>query len=149
MELNQEQQQALSQWVEAGAGLSDLQQKLGSEFDLRMTYMDVRFLLIDLGLELKETQEEPEEDDPDAVQEPEWVDDAGVKVDVDRVVQPGALVSGDVTFTDGVSAKWTLDQTGRLGLDAGDPDYRPSEEDVKAFQQELRSALERQGLGGM
>ena len=153
MDLNTEQQQAFASWVADGLGLSDLQRKLEDEFELRMTYMDVRFLLIDLGLDLKDETADQEdaaadEDEETAAEEPEALPpEGGVRVEVDRVVQPGALVSGDVTFGDGTSAKWTLDQFGRLGLDAGDPDYRPAPEDVEAFQLELQKVLQSQGLG--
>ena len=152
MTWNEEQQKAFAQWVADGLGLSDLQRKVESEFDMRMTYMDVRFLLIDLKLELKEeaepevdTEEEEKASDSDkpADEEPAA---GGVKVEVDRLVSPGALVSGDVIFSDGVSAKWTLDQAGRLGLDSGDPEYRPTPEDIQAFQLELRGLLEKQGF---
>ena len=152
MNLNTEQQQAFSQWVEKGLGLSDLQRRLEEEFEIRMTYMDVRFLLIDLGLELKA---EPEHADADgAKQQNKAIDQEllpaeGVTVDVDRVVQPGALVSGSVTFSDGTNAKWSLDQFGRLGLDAGDPSYRPAPEDVEEFQVELQKVLQQQGFGGV
>jgi hypothetical protein len=70
----------------------------------------------------------------------------GVTVDVDRLTKPGALASGTVRFSDGVSAAWSLDQMGRLGLSATTPGYKPSEGDIVAFQQELRSALEKMGL---
>ncbi len=150
MELTIEQQKTFSGWVAEYCGLSELQKRVESEFGKRMTYMDVRFLLIDLGLELPEEpvpeEDEPEEDTP-AEPEEELPPEGGVRVEVDRLMQPGALVSGDVTFADGVSAKWSLDQSGRLALDAGDPEYRPAPEDVQAFQAELRKALESQGFG--
>jgi hypothetical protein len=69
-----------------------------------------------------------------------------VSVEVDRVTKPGAVVSGTVSFSDGTHATWMLDQLGRLALDAGTPDYRPSEADLQAFQKELKSALERRGF---
>ncbi len=153
MELSIEQQQAFKGWVSEYCGLSELQQKLESEFGTRMTYMDVRFLLLDLGLELQE-KIVPQEDQPaeqtdseSVTPDPAEAGTGGVSVEVDRLVQPGALVSGDVSFSDGVTAKWSLDQAGRIALDAGDPEYRPDPEDLKEFQVELRKALERSGFG--
>jgi hypothetical protein len=70
----------------------------------------------------------------------------GLTLEIDRVVRPGAAVSGNVTFSDGVSGKWALDQYGRLMLDTGQPAYKPSAADVQAFQRELQTQLQRQGF---
>ena len=54
MTLTPAQEQALRQWAAEGASLSDLQARLASEFDLHPSYMDVRFLVLDLGITLAE-----------------------------------------------------------------------------------------------
>ncbi len=54
MTLTPAQEQALRQWAAEGASLSDLQARLVSEFDLHPSYMDVRFLVLDLGIQLAE-----------------------------------------------------------------------------------------------
>jgi len=51
--LTPEQKQTVSAWVAAGDSLSTVQKKLAEQFKVSMTYMDVRFLVDDLGLELK------------------------------------------------------------------------------------------------
>src|SRR5664280_1379098 len=53
MSLSPEQTQAVASWVAAGDSLSVIQKKLSEQFKVSMTYMDVRFLVDDLGLELK------------------------------------------------------------------------------------------------
>src|SRR5467141_828118 len=53
-----------------------------------------------------------------------------VSVTVDRIARPGAIVSGGVTFSDGNSAQWSLDQLGRLGLAPKQQGYRPSQTDL-------------------
>ncbi len=68
-----------------------------------------------------------------------------VTVEVDRVMRPGTVVSGSVTFGDGKSGKWALDQYGRLMFEGNPPGYRPSAGDLQAFQRELSSVLQRQG----
>jgi hypothetical protein len=154
-ELTDEQKHALSTWVANGDSLSDIQRKLKEEFGLGLTYMDVRFLVLDAGLEVRD-RATPAEPAPEAAEAdrgpPPLASDAeapdvdgGVRVDVDRVTKPGAVVSGAVTFSDGVRASWSLDQLGRLAIQADRPGYRPSAEDVSAFQQGLQSALARQG----
>jgi hypothetical protein len=197
MTLSPEQKQAVAAWAAAGDNLAAIQKKLSEQFKLSLTYMDVRFLVDDLGLALKNTapkvdpaadlaklQPAPSEkkgglldklkkavgagDDvtgepggPDAVEDDEAglaadnVDDlagaapagaGGVKVDLDRVVRPGAVVSGSVTFSDGTSGKWAMDQSGRLMLDTGKKGYQPPAADVQTFQRELSRQLQQHGF---
>ena len=56
------------------------------------------------------------------------------------------MISGRVTFSDGQKAEWYLDQTGRLGLNASTPGYRPSKQDVMDFQMELERLAQSHGL---
>ena len=67
-------------------------------------------------------------------------------MELDRVVKAGAIASGSVTFSDGQAALWTLDQMGRLGLTSGKAGYRPSQEDLQAFQHELTRLLQSRGF---
>ncbi|MGH7997346.1 MAG: hypothetical protein ACREFX_13450, partial [Opitutaceae bacterium] len=62
MTLTPEQKQAVSTWVAAGDGLSAIQKKLMDQFELSLTYMDVRFLVDDLGLALKDAPPRTETD---------------------------------------------------------------------------------------
>jgi hypothetical protein len=66
-------------------------------------------------------------------------------LEVDRIMRPGTVVSGAVTFSDGISGKWALDQQGRLMLDTPQKGYQPSPADVQTFQRELQAQLQRQG----
>ncbi|MEL0004409.1 MAG: hypothetical protein VW643_01290 [Opitutales bacterium] len=152
-EPSSEQKREIARWVADGMGLSDLQKKIDSEFGIVMTYMDVRFLVDDLDLTLVD-QEEPESTKPDdgsadpaslALDE-QGAPEGGVTVDVDSVVPPGAMASGSVTFSDGVSKTWTIDQFGRLGLSGGDEGYKPSDEDLMEFQRQLESNLRGKGM---
>ncbi len=195
MTLSPEQKQAVAAWVAAGDNLAEIQRKLSEQFKLSMTYMDVRFLVDDLGLVLKSAapaadanadlskarpaQPPPEKkggllgrlkkavggggdeaaeteapEDEDADLPPEAADDlagdlpgaaGNVKVEVDRIVRPGAVVSGSVTFSDGMAGKWAMDQYGRLMLEMGRKGYQPSAADVQVFQRELSRALQRHG----
>ncbi len=157
-----EQEKAVRNWAGEGDGLSEIQKKLSGQFGVSVTYMDVRFLVIDLGIELKERKAAPSRNivpepekhpkagdvDPDVV--PKKQNRAGtsgnVVVTLDVVMRPGSVVSGTVQFSDGVSASWYLDQYGRLALDAGQPGYSPGQEDLQSFQQELRKELEKRGF---
>jgi len=151
MNFTDEQKSAVVDWLGQGRSLSDIQQALKVDFNLTITYMELRFMVDDLEIPLSEdTSEDPAdagEDAADAVLEPEPVlDPSGVQIDVDALVLPGALVSGSVTFSDGESLKWQLAATGQLGLIPGDnPDYRPSPEDVQSFQEQLEEVLRSKG----
>src|SRR5580658_5743665 len=54
MTLTPEQMKAVSEWVAAGDNLYAVQKKLAEQLKISMTYMDVRFLVDDLNLQLKD-----------------------------------------------------------------------------------------------
>jgi hypothetical protein len=173
MQLNEEQKQQVAAWLEAGAKLSDVQQRLAEELGIRLTYMEARFLLDDLKLSVQEAKSaepvsepvapvpesevgadsvEPGPADPIAGM-PEGFDESepegapgGVSVKVDTLARPGAMVSGSVVFSDGNRAEWYLDQMGRLGMKAESPGYRPPQADVAQFQQALERELAKMGF---
>ena len=190
MTLTPEQKQAVAGWVAAGDNLSVIQGKLSTQFQISLTYRDVRFLVDDLDLALKDPApkidtsditkatptkparpDSPEpagkkgffdkakeklglaKDEPDASADPEDLDDlpagsANVTVAVDKVTLiPGALAGGTVTFSDGVTGKWIVDQYGRPGFtEISKPGYRPTPADSQAFMQELSAALQKRGF---
>jgi hypothetical protein len=140
--LTPEQIAALKQKAAEGATMSDLQRHMKEEFGISITYMDTRFLILDLGIELIE---EPKEE-PKAEEKAAPIPTGTVTVTMDALTLPGALVSGKVTFSDGETAIWMLDQTGRPGLDPDTPGYRPAQEDIMEFQKQLRALIEKSGL---
>ena len=140
--LNPEQIAALKQRAAEGASMSDLQRLLKDEFGISITYMDTRFLILDLGIELiEEPKEQPKEE-----VKPAPVPTGEVTVTMDTLTLPGTLVSGKVTFSDGETAIWMLDQTGRPGLEPDTPGYRPTSSDIAEFQIQLRSLIQKSGL---
>lgn len=167
MSLTPEQKSTVATWVAAGDSLSTIQKKLLEEFKVTMTYMDVRFLVDDMELTLKDAAPKadasdvsktpapaagtaPADDTAEAEEiAPEPVGGTGsVTVTVDPVsLNPSALASGDVTFSDGVTGKWIVDHSGRPGFtQISQPGYRPNPADAQAFMQELSHALQSRGL---
>lgn len=163
MQLNDTQKDAVKKWAAEGCSLTDIQKRLNDEFKLSVTFLDLRFMILDLGLTIKEqvkttgagldlgkAKTKPGRqaaEDSEMEPEPAGAGEAGgVAVTLDRIVKPGAVISGTVRFSDGVNASWMLDQLGRLALDPGKPNYRPSPEDVQAFQEELRELLQNRGI---
>jgi len=141
--LSDDQKTALHAWAAEGASIADLQKRLKEEFDIAITYMDARFMVLDLGIELQDT---PKEEAKPAADEPNKPVPTGVvTVTMDSLALPGSLVSGKVSFSDGETAIWMLDQYGRPGLDADTPGYRPSPEDIVDFQKQLAELVRKTG----
>ena len=147
-DLTPEQVEALKKLAAEGASLSDLQRHLKDEEGISVTYMDIRFAVLDLGIEIQEDKDE-DEPKPEEVQEVLEPKEAtgSVSATIDNITLPGAMVSGKVTFSDGETAVWMIDQTGRPGLDPDTPGYRPSEEDLMEFQTQLKALLQKQQGG--
>ena len=189
MTLTPEQKTAVASWVAAGDNLSVVQKKLTEQFKLSLTYRDVRFLVDDLELTLKDpapkvdttdvtkapakaVAEKPAEkkgffdkakeklglakEDPEADPDDVDVDPPGelpppiatkVVVTLDKATLiPGAVASGSVTFSDGVTGQWVVDQYGRPGFTkVSQPGYRPTPADAQGFMQELSRALQQRG----
>ncbi len=168
MNLTDEQKRQVADWLAQGLKLSDVQKKLETDFGVRLTYMEVRFLIDDLKLIPKDTEHE---NPPEMAQKPgtaqpgvaeapagqsteDWAEEtpgaspaAGrVSVSLDQITRPGAVVSGRVTFSDGQSAQWHLDQMGRLGMIPSQQGYRPAAADVQEFQLALETELRKMGM---
>jgi hypothetical protein len=158
MNLNELQQKTVTAWVAEGLKLSEIQSRLASELSVRLTYMEVRLLVDDLKLKLKD----PEPPKPSANQPAQAAIGApapakplaetpapglgNVSVTVDQLARPGTLVSGKVKFSDGMSADWYLDQTGRLGVVPQQQGYKPSPADVQQFQMALEGEMAKMGI---
>jgi len=186
MSLTPAQKATVATWIADGANLSVVQKKLREEFQVALTYMDVRFLVDDLNLTLKDPAPKADASDlskaaatkPAATPPPAPADAAGgdaalpldeagaddlppedglppppagpssVTVVVDKVTLiPGAVAGGSVTFSDGVTGKWVIDQQYRPGFtEISQPGYRPSPADAQAFMQELGRAMQARGF---
>lgn len=141
-QLSDDQKNAIRQWAEEGAQMAEIQKRMNDLWQIRVTYMDTRFLILDLGITLKtEVKEEPKkEETADDATEPDAAS-GGVSVSRDEIVIPGMMFSGKVQFSDGERALWYVDNSGRLGLDPDTPAYRPTQEDIMSFQTQLKQLL--------
>jgi hypothetical protein len=169
MNLDEAQRKKVAEWIAQGLKLSDIQTRLASELGVTMTYMDVRLLVDDLKLTPKDAERpKPSHSALTATATPSPAESSaggapaaaagakptapgtagagGVSVSVDALAIPGAMVSGKVTFSDGVKAAWHLDQAGRLGLAPKQPGYRPSAADLQQFQMALEVELSKMGM---
>lgn len=146
-ELTPDQKDTVSRWVAEGLGLSDIQKRLKDELNLNLTFMDVRFLVSDLELQLKAPTPDEQKEDLSADASLDATDDeqGDVKVEKDSVIRPGYAASGSVKFSDGKTAQWFIDPMGQLGLEPPEPGYQPPEADVEEFQVQLRNVLQGPG----
>jgi hypothetical protein len=161
MNLDEAQRNKVAAWVAEGLKLSDIQNRIASELGVRMTYMDVRLLVDDLKLTPKDP-EPPKVVAPPAAAKPAatpaapapTLPDAAaalppagrkVSVSVDHITKPGAIISGQVNFSDGQTADWYLDQAGRLGVAPKQAGYKPSATDVQEFQLALQQEVAKLG----
>lgn len=146
----------IAEKVPQGYSLSKIQDML-KEQKVNITFMELRLLAseIESGLwkadeEKKEAAEQKKEDAAAKTAEQDVPAEESVPgdgqeitgrttVEVSPIARPGAVASGSVKFGSGVTAEWMLDQYGRLGLDK--PTGKPTEQDIKEFQQELQKAL--------
>ena len=163
MNLDEGQKKKVAEWLGDGLKLADIQKRIASEFNLSLTYMDVRFLVDDLKLTPKDPEPVKAPTPPPPAPTP--AADPGlpspiapsvgpsdapgtgkVSVTVDAITRAGAVVSGKVSFTDGNSADWYLDQTGRLGFAPKQPGYRPPASDLQQFQAALDAELSKLGF---
>lgn len=158
MNLDEGQRRKVAEWIEQGLKLSEIQSRIGKEFGLSMTYMDVRFLIDDLKLKPKDVEpapvptiNSPKPADPAATAPagpaaPAEAGQGNVSLSVDHVARPGAIVSGRVTFSDGQGGAWLIDQMGRPGLVPDQQGYRPSQPDIMQFQTKLQDELAKLGF---
>jgi hypothetical protein len=150
MNLDEKQRHAVAAWINDGLKLSEIQKRLETDFGLRVTYLEVRLLVDDLKLKPKDPPPPPK---PATLAAPEPTalppgvpGSGGVSVTVDQLTKPGALVSGKVKFSDGKTAEWFLDQTGRLGLAPAEKGYKPPPADLQEFQIALQTELQKLGF---
>ena len=157
MNLDEAQRQRVTAWVLQGAKLSEIQTRLAEEFKIKLTYMEVRFLVDDLKLKLKDP-EPPKVVEPPAATPAKLTAEKNpapegtlpppggkVSVSVDQITRPGAIISGKVNLSDGQTADWHLDQTGRITFVPKQPGYKPSQADVQDFQIALQQEVAKQG----
>jgi hypothetical protein len=153
MNLDDAQRKKIAGWMAEGLKLAEIQNRLASELGMRLTYMEVRMLVDDLKLTPKD-QERPKPAElpmtpgaANTVPAPgPTPGSGGVSVSVAEIARPGAIVSGQVTFSDGQQAEWYLDQTGRLGVVPKQAGYKPAPADVQQFQAALEREMAKLGL---
>lgn len=165
--MTQEQKDAVCAWAREGASLSEIQNRLASEFDVHLSYMDTRLFVMELDAVIQDKAEpkkaEPvkppaqEEEDvvhdidaecgegyeADATEEVETqpLPNGSVQVEISRIANPRYALCGSVVFSDGEKAEWGITNDGAIALDPSTQGYKPTQEDIRDFKLKLRELL--------
>lgn len=145
--VSNEQLEMVRRWASYGVDLNGIQKNLAAECGVHLTYMEVRFLLLDHNIEIARPQEKPApEPAPAAAPAPAptpAAPTAAVKptVTLDDLQLPGTLLSGKCSFPSGTQGSWQIDQMGRFGW--SQLSGTPTPVELQAFEIELRAILSR------
>ena len=138
-------------WAAQGTDLNGIQKNLVAECGVHLTYMEVRFLLLDHGIEIAQPQEAPApapapQPEPAAAPAPVPAADpmtgaAPVKptMSLDDIQIPGTILSGKCEFPSGTKVAWQIDQMGQLNCTQLSGTMTPEEQNAFVF--ELRQIL--------
>ena len=146
-----EQIAVVQSWADQGEGLSGIQKRLAEEMEIKVTYLELRFLLDDLGVQMPDEEVAPQEqsdlDEEVEEKKEDRKDPKGnnVAVSISKLQRPGAVISGTAQFAGGEQAEWWLDQLGQLGMSPKNKDFRPNDKQMRAFQKELQKAVQSEG----
>lgn len=153
-QVNAEQLEMVRQWASQGIDLNGIQKNLVNECGVHLTYMDVRFLLLDHGIEIAHPQPEPvaapaPDPEPEAPATPEPTPAAAdpmtgatavrPTMSLDDIQIPGTILSGKCEFPSGTKVSWQIDQMGQLACNQLSGTMTPEEQ--QAFVFELRQIL--------
>lgn len=149
--INTEQLEMVRLWASQGIDLNGIQKKLVAECGVHLTYMEVRFLLLDHGIEIARPQEAPK---PAPAPQPQAEQPAApapaadpmtgaapVKptMSLDDIQIPGTILSGKCEFPSGTKVAWQIDQMGQLNC--SQLSGTMTQEEQQAFVFELRQIL--------
>ena len=161
----------MTEELQNGKSLSEIQKLVNEKFALHMTYMEIRILASELesvdwkaldpraqAEAAKRAKEEAkkasvgteaggdvtETTEGEAAAAPAGAAGKTV-VELSKLARPGMMLSGTVKFASGSTAEWYVDNMGRLGLE-NIKGEKPTPEDIEAFQIELENVA-RKAMG--
>ena len=63
-QLSPEQVRSIRDWAEEGLDLNAIQKRLHEDLGIKLTFMDTRFLLQDLDIQIRQPEPEPQAEQP-------------------------------------------------------------------------------------
>lgn len=145
-QLSSEQIERLRQWAAEGLDLNGMQKRMNEEMNLCLTYMDARFLLLDLHIDLTVPKPADEQENSAPIADEMIIPNGTTQVTIDEITPPHALLCGKVSFISGAHGTWSIDKMGRI--DWAPVSGEPTPDDLKGFEKELQKVLRSQ-MGGM
>ena len=148
----QELKKIVSELLQQGRSLAEVQKILDSEHNEKITFFDLRMLASELENvdwsgqdEKKDARKEKTsvEDASDSLDDGDDKEQSGTIVEFSKLTRPGIALSGSVRFASGATAEWVLDQYGRLTFEKSEG--QPTQEDIEDFQEQLKKKLSRGG----
>jgi hypothetical protein len=144
---SQERDIIIAKLISEGNSLSEVQKVLKKDYDYKITYMDLRLVSSSLEvnwekLDEKNNPKTDDDDDTDDTDKPELIPSEETIIEVSKLVRPGAVYSGNVTFLSGIKAEWHIDSMGRLGLNPKNEGDQPTEADFEDFQLKLQDKIQ-------
>lgn len=145
-QLSPEQIQSIRDWAEEGLDLNTIQKKLHDDLSLKLTFMDTRFLLQDLDINIKQEESVAPPQEEATVTEAPAPLLGKTQVMVGEITPPHALMAGKVLFRSGAQGVWDIDRTGRINWEPvmGEPNA----DDLREFEVELQAVI-RSRMGSM
>ncbi len=146
--VNAEQLELVRLWASQGIDLNGIQKNLVAECGVHLTYMEVRFLLLDHGIEIAQPQEDPKpapapapapEPAPAAADPMTGAAPVKPTMSLDDIQIPGTILSGKCEFPSGTKVAWQIDQMGQLNCTQLSGTMTQDEQ--SAFVFELRQIL--------
>jgi hypothetical protein len=147
MDLSKEQKEQLQSWITTGLSVPAIYKLISNEWKNPMTYMELKFAIDDLNLEFPKEIKIPEAEakKEDLIPLNGEEEPHKVTMEIDKIMRPGAIISGTVAFSDGMTGSWQLDQRGRIAISPATEAYHPSQEDIHEFEKQLQEALHKAG----
>ena len=135
---NQKTVDIVKTFLNDGKKLSDIQDILKNEFNVKMTFLDLRLL----AAEIENIDWKKQDPKPQIVKKDEKLPEPGdgtTTIETSKLIRPGSVANGSVKFGSGATADWALGQMGQLSLDNNVGE--PTPEDIQEFQAKLQEEL--------
>jgi hypothetical protein len=144
----QARNEIIARLLAEGLSLSDVQRKLEQDYQIVLTYRELRLISTELPVDWSKHDSAAKTGTiEDITKAPVPAEAAApppsrTMVTISKLVRPGAVFSGDVHFASGAKAEWALDQYGRLALNPAPGSSKPTEQDQQEFVAELQRQLQ-------
>ena len=147
--LEKETERLVVELLNKGHSLAHVQKILDDEYNTKITYMELRLIASEQAIDWEQHDSKTAQSDKrlnlgvtDARQNESENKLEKTSVTLDRILRPGAVMSGNVHFSSGKTAEWQVDQLGRLSLNPTGASEKPSPQELQEFQLALQEKMQ-------